>query len=45
VEIIELQVVKMEIGGFGEKLRSLGEMKKPKNWCFCFCICSGRISS
>jgi len=30
VEIIELQIVIMEIGGFGEKLRSLEEMKKWK---------------
>jgi len=45
VEIIYLQIVKMEIGGFGEKLRSLEEMKKLENCCFCFCICSGRIGS
>jgi len=30
VEIIELQIVKMEIGGFGEKLRSLEEMGNYK---------------
>jgi len=31
VEIIYLQIVKMEIGGFREKLRSLVEMKKLEN--------------
>jgi len=28
---IELQIVKMEIGGFGENLRSLEKMKKLEN--------------
>jgi len=31
LKTIELQIVKMEIGGFGEKLRNLEEMKKLEN--------------
>jgi len=37
--------VKMEIEGLGEKFGSFWAMKKLENWCFCFCICSARISS